>query len=159
MVLRTVCLLSCLSAILAVLAVPLFAAHGIPAPTAVPLKVPVYGPAGYPPPGAPTPMAAPVMAAPRPMMAAPMCPPPCAPPVCGPTTGVGFSPLSALVSVVTLPFRIIGGAVSSLRGCGPAACPPVGCAPMMPPGCGPMPPVKCKPGPMPQAAIRYSPMQ
>ena len=160
MVARTVCLCLVASLFLAVSAA--FAAHGGPMPTAAPLMVPVYG--SPPPPRAfgPGAMPGPAMAAPRVMGPAPCAPPMCAPPACGPASCEGFNPLSALVSIVTLPFRVIGGAVSALRPCPQPTCMPAGYVPMAPPSCGPpmnVGPTKCRPGLASRTNYGYAPMQ
>jgi hypothetical protein len=126
-----------------------------------PVKVPVARPMPMmPPPGVP------MMAGPGPMQCMPNCPPPCPPPACAPPACEGgFNPLSAIASVVTLPFRLIGQAVSKNRSCGPPPCPPAGCYMPMPPPCGPMPvcvppAVKCRPAPMHAANMNMPrPMQ
>jgi len=159
MVVRTVCL--CLVGVLFLAASAAFATHGGPMPTAAPLMVPVYGSAPPPPPFAARTMPGAAMAAPRVMGPAACSPPMCPPPACAPAYG-GFNPLSALVSVVTLPFKLIGGAVSALRPCPQPVCMPAGYVPMAPPSCGPpmnVGPAKCKPGLASRNTYGYAPMQ
>lgn len=92
-----------------------------------------------------------------PLSAMPNCPPPCPPPTCGQNRGTGFNPLSTLFSVVTAPFRWIGGCFAGGSKCGPPPCIPPTCMPMMPPQCMPMGPVKCKPEGMSGRAAVYMP--
>lgn len=134
---------------------------GICPPVRVPVARPMMAPGMpmMPPPGVP------MMSGPGPMKCMPNCPPPCPPPACAPPAcGGGFNPLSAIASVVTLPFRLIGEAVSKARSCGPPPCPPGGYMPMQPP-CGPMPVcvppvVKCRPAAMHAANMNMPrPMQ
>ncbi len=119
---------------------------GYCAPTGCPPKVTYAAP--FPGPG-PMPgmgMPGPVMG-PAPSGCVPSCPPPCPPPACGPSMSSGFNPLTALFSVVALPFKLIGSCFASQQDCMPPMCPPPGCMPMCgpPPNCGPQPIVKCKP--------------
>lgn len=107
----------------------------------------------------------PSMAMPRPMNCGPACPPPCPPPcaptMCEPSCDTGFSPLSAVWGMVSLPFRMIGGLFSSRKDCCAAPmCAPSCCMPMLPPPCGPMcaPITKCKPARMPRAVSHHAPM-
>ncbi len=116
----------------------------------------------------------PAMAMPRQMSCMPACPPPCPPqcgpmmcqPPCGPTMcqppcDTGFSPLSAVWGMVTLPFKMIGGLFASKRTCDAAPmCPSSYCMPMLPPPCGPVcaPVTKVKRPRMPRAAYRHAPM-
>jgi hypothetical protein len=133
--------------------------------TSLPAMASYCGPMGCPPqkdmappmPGfQPMPMQA-AMPVPGPMMGAPNCPPPCPPPMCGPKQGDGFNPLSAIFSVITFPFRLLGGLSSN--NCQPM-CPPPSCVPMCAPQCGPPPITKCKPEGLPKraSAVKYSPM-
>ncbi len=97
-------------------------------------------------------MVAPVTAGPRPQVslppgyALPVCPPPvCAPPPCEKRGA-----LSALVSLVTVPLKMLGNQVRSLTCQTASVAPPTGCVPMMPPGLTPPPPLprratKCAP--------------
>lgn len=159
MVPRTVCL--CLVAAILLAASAVFAAHGGPMPQAAPLMVPVYGAAPPPRPFAPGNMPGPAMAAPRVMGPAACAPPMCPPPACAPPCE-GFNPLSALVSIVTLPFKLIGGAVSSLKPCPQPTCMPMGYVPMAPPSCGPpvnVGPAKCRAGLASRNSYGYAPMQ
>jgi hypothetical protein len=89
------------------------------------------------PPMAPMPCGPPMSCAPA-MNCPPPCPPPC-PTVCGPSMN-GFNPLSAIFSVLTLPFRLI----SARANYQPAMCAPP-CMPMPVPECGPQPISKVKP--------------
>lgn len=96
----------------------------------------------------PAPPMAPMPCGPAPMSCGPAmnCPPPCPPPcptVCGPSMN-GFNPLSAIFSVLTLPFRLISGQVSARANYQPACCPPP-CMPMPVPDCGPQAISKVKP--------------
>lgn len=136
------------------------AAYCGPDGNCVPLKVrvPMSGPAMVPP-GSGQLLGAPAMAGPRPLSCMPacppQCPPPCPPPSCEPSCGTGFNPLSAVVGMVALPFKLIGNMVSRFRGCDTPSCAPGCCVPMMPPPCMPMcaPPVaKCKPQGMPRVS-------
>jgi len=137
------------------------AAYCGPDGNCVPLKVrvPMSGPAMLPP-GSGQLLGAPAMAGPRPLSCMPACPPacppPCPPPSCEPPScGTGFNPLSAVVGMVTLPFKLIGNMVSRFRSCDTPSCAPACCVPMMPPPCMPMcaPAVaKCKPQGMPSRA-------
>ncbi len=127
-----------LFAALLVLAAPVVSNASYCGPSGCAPRYPMQAPAMAMP-GPPTVMG------PAPMACMPSCPPPCAPPPCGPQVS-GFNPLSAVFSVITLPFRLIGGAFSSRQSCQPAFCPPPGCMPMCPPPmCGPQPIAKCKP--------------
>jgi hypothetical protein len=75
---------------------------------------------------------------PPPMCAPPTCAPPsCGPAMCGQASGGGFNPFAALFSLVTAPFRIIGGLVPGRTTCAPPMCPPPGCMPVCMPDCGP----------------------
>jgi hypothetical protein len=105
----------------------------------------------------------PAMAMPRPMSCAPACPPPCAPAMCEPPCQSGFSPLSAVWGMVSLPFKFIGGLFGSKQACNEMPmCPPQCCMPMLPPTCGPVcaPITKVKPQRrMPsRAASHHAPM-
>ena len=158
MVVRMFSLLVCLSLVLLVAGITATANAVQCGPTGAcpPLKVPVgkpamfgHGPAG---PVHPVPFGPPMMSGAKPMPCLPNCPPACPPPTCAPTACEGgFNPLSAIFSAVTLPFRLIGEAISRSRSCQPPACPPGGFYPMQPPGCAPVcapPAVKCRPNPL-----------
>lgn len=135
-------------------------------PAQFPLKVPA-GSAKMVRPAAPQyPMVAPaMMAPPRPTSFAPgcmppSCPPPCPPMACQPDCRPGFNPLSALVGLVTFPYRVLSGIFARGEEC-PPPCPPPNCMPMCPPQYGPAcppPVVKCKPQGMPTAAYNHRPV-
>ena len=158
MVVRIVslCVCLCLVGLVAGHNATVNAAQCGPAAMCPPLKVPVgkpamfgLGPAG---PMPPVPFGPPMMSGGKPMPCMPNCPPACPPPMCGPPACEGgFNPFSAIFSAVTLPFRLIGQALSGSRGCQPPPCPPGGYYPMQAPGCAPVcapPAVKCRPNPM-----------
>jgi hypothetical protein len=73
-------------------------------------------------------------------------------PVCAPPDAVGFNPLRAVAAIVTLPFRLVGGAVSALKSHRAPHFAAPGCFPMEQPPFLPLPPTrmaKCKPGQCP----------
>lgn len=143
------------------------AAYPGPAPACPPPTVVPVGPGFV--------TSGPAMAMPRPMSCAPACPPPCPPPcapacpppcgpaMCEPPCQTGFSPMSAVWGIVSLPFKLIGGIFSNRQACNEMpACPPSCCVPMLPPPCGPVcaPITKVKPQRrMPsRAAAHHAPM-
>lgn len=136
MVARILSLVVCLSVVLAVTnPIPAIAAYCGPT-GCPPQKIPVYPPMpAFP--------AAKIGPAPMSCMpnCLPACPPPCPPPGYGPPPGTGFNPLSAIFSAITLPFRLIAGAMNRGNYQPPMYCPPPGCMPM----CAP-PATKVKPG-------------
>jgi hypothetical protein len=102
------------------------------------------GPAGHatPGPALPPPVYGMGPAAPMPMPV----------PVCGPPQSEGFNPFRALAAVVTLPFRLVGGAVASLKSHKAPYCAAPACFPVAQPPFMPAPPTrmaKCKPGACP----------
>ncbi|HMK34026.1 MAG TPA: hypothetical protein VK463_03090 [Desulfomonilaceae bacterium] len=117
----------------------------------VPANASYCGPAGCPPQGlpmcGPAPVCPPPQCGPAPMACMPNCLPPCPAPGYAPPSRCGFNPLSAILSVITFPFKLIAGAVKRPDCQPPMFCPPPGCMPM----CAP-PVTKCKPGH--QAAYR-----
>jgi hypothetical protein len=165
MVLRIVGIASVVVCVLLTLNVAVAqAAYRGPVPGGMPGSVPTCGPSVVPVgPGFVT--TGPAMAMPRPMSCMPACPPPC-PPSCGPAMceppcETGFSPLSAVWGMVSLPFKLIGGIFGGKRDCGAVPmCPPSCCMPMLPPPCGPVcaPITKVKPARMPRAAYHRAPM-
>jgi hypothetical protein len=158
MVVKMFSLLVCLSVVLAVAGIAATANAAQCGPAGCPpLKVPVGKPAIFGPgpagPMPPVPFGPPMMSGAKQMPCMPNCPPACPPPTCAPPPACegGFNPLSAIFSAVTLPFRLIGGAISKARSCEPPACAPGGFYPMQPPGCAPVcapPAVKCRPNPL-----------
>jgi hypothetical protein len=135
MVTRIVCLVGCLTVLLAVTQVPANAAYC--GPMGCQPQVPVCGP--------PAPVCPPAPCGPSAMSCMPNCPPPCAcpPSMCQQRSGCGFNPLRAVFSVITFPFRLIARAVNR-QDCQPQPpmyCPPPGCMPVYSP-----PAVKCRPG-------------
>jgi hypothetical protein len=106
-----------------------------------------------------SPYAAPLMVGPGPAANASNVMPPCPPPPYRLPAGCSFNPLSAVVSVLTLPFRLLGSAVTGLGRHRAQPCVPVQYMPMpqcLPP-C-PQPMAKCRPVGMPTAAYGNAPM-
>jgi hypothetical protein len=131
MVTRIVCLVACLAVLIAVAHAPANAAYC--GPMGCPPQVPACGP--------PAPACPPAPCGPAPMSCMPNSLPVCRPPAYEPPSGCGFNPLRAVLSAITLPFRLIAGAMNRQDCQPPMYCPPPGCMPM----CAP-PAVKCKPG-------------